>query len=919
MHGQNILNEYDWPAVPDSDRGFELKDLVKNSKYNSRLAYYLNMKEVLGRELHKRGVDFYLAGDYPAAIQMTQKAIKTREQVLPFFHTDLGQSYYNLGIFYKETSNLENAEACFLNAAKIFDRCNTFMSADSRREIAAVLTEKGDFDAALNHLKIGIQKAHINGSPDLLADCYIEFGKITHLRKNFSEGIDTLLKAKKIFESFSSKSLFQEDAESRCYNNLAALFYETGNYSAALDHYNWSFDINRRLNNGENIIRNHTNLGLVYLKLKLPLRSRDHFQKAMDLAEASGNNELQAVCHDNLGELYLQEGAHQKALEAFQRAIVCITPGYHTRDYFDNPPDSLLTLVSNKTDLLVYFSDKARAWVALYQETGQKEYLNQSLINYLKADRLINLMRFDHREQQSKFFWRENTRSVYEQALDACYELGDIKTAFYFFEKSKAAMLLDALVSANAKNLLPDSITIQESRLKHILMESQKALEAEIQHASSASISLREAVAKAQKNYTEFVSRLSRQNPQYYKIRYSSEVINIEDLQNFFLNDSTNFIHYLYGERFIYTLNIGNKEVFFNKTIKTPQLDTLISNFFDLCKDKNKLASDMKIYAPAAFEIYQKIFSSAWKGSKPAKKRCIIAPDGHINYISFESLMPSSVPVEYDRSPFLIKDYLFYYVYSATVWRQQQRLVVTNNRKLFALAPFTDQDSKRYLPASKQAVKTLEKKFRGEFYSGKAAELETFLKNAPDFQVIYLFTHASAHPDSLFPYIQFHNANLYLNELYGLTFASDLVVLSACETALGKNAVGEGILSLGMGFSYTGARSFAASLWKVNDNATERIFSSFFDYLAKEKPKAEAFRLAKLDYLKDDAVSDNQKSPFYWAAFVLTGDDMPIRPPMEIKTGSGFSFWTISTGILVILIAASWFYFRRPIRHTRNG
>jgi CHAT domain-containing protein len=102
---------------------------------------------------------------------------------------------------------------------------------------------------------------------------------------------------------------------------------------------------------------------------------------------------------------------------------------------------------------------------------------------------------------------------------------------------------------------------------------------------------------------------------------------------------------------------------------------------------------------------------------------------------------------------------------------------------------------------------------------------------------------------------------------------ADLVTLSACETGLGKEVRGEGLIGLTRAFQYAGARSVLASLWKVSDRSTARLMKSYYAYLRAGRSKDEALRAAETDAIR--ALEASQKGfahPFYWAAFQLFGD-----------------------------------------------
>jgi CHAT domain-containing protein len=108
---------------------------------------------------------------------------------------------------------------------------------------------------------------------------------------------------------------------------------------------------------------------------------------------------------------------------------------------------------------------------------------------------------------------------------------------------------------------------------------------------------------------------------------------------------------------------------------------------------------------------------------------------------------------------------------------------------------------------------------------------------------------------------------LRLHEVYNLKLNADLVVLSACRTALGKDVKGEGLIGLTRGFMYAGAASVVASLWKVEDKATAKLMRRFYQKMLVEgRRPAAALRAAQV------AMWQEKKAPYYWAAFVLQGE-----------------------------------------------
>ena len=159
---------------------------------------------------------------------------------------------------------------------------------------------------------------------------------------------------------------------------------------------------------------------------------------------------------------------------------------------------------------------------------------------------------------------------------------------------------------------------------------------------------------------------------------------------------------------------------------------------------------------------------------------------------------------------------------------------------------------------------------------------------------------ASGHPQ---------NGFITIDDVYRLQAPVDLVVLSACRTALGKDVRGEGLIGLTRGFMYAGASSVVASLWKVDDEATAKLMKYFYtNMLQRGMRPAEALRSAQ-NTLRQDP---NWQSPHFWAGFTLQGEfkqqiSLPEpqgAPPVVQKAVGG--------GLLLALFAAiGWGYWRR--------
>jgi CHAT domain-containing protein len=153
--------------------------------------------------------------------------------------------------------------------------------------------------------------------------------------------------------------------------------------------------------------------------------------------------------------------------------------------------------------------------------------------------------------------------------------------------------------------------------------------------------------------------------------------------------------------------------------------------------------------------------------------------------------------------------------------------------------------------------------------------------------------------------IRFYEQEIMYSELYHLKINPDLVVLSACETGLGKLFKSEGAMSVARGFQFAGAQNLLFSLWKVNDYTTSVFMEKFYKNIQNNYSYFEANHKAKLDFLKSFSIPNSKKSPYYWSAFVYYGT-------LEGKESTNYFWWiSILLGAISLII---FFYHKRHKR-----
>ena len=185
--------------------------------------------------------------------------------------------------------------------------------------------------------------------------------------------------------------------------------------------------------------------------------------------------------------------------------------------------------------------------------------------------------------------------------------------------------------------------------------------------------------------------------------------------------------------------------------------------------------------------------------------------------------------------------------------------------------PFTRQEAEQILAVSPRASNLKAIDFKANRATATGGELSKF-------RYVHFATHGyldSERPDLsaivLSPWTSKGTRRMDFRalEIYNLNLPAELVVLSACQTGLGKEIKGEGLVGLTRGFMYAGARRVVVSLWNVNDKATADLMAKFYEKMLKqgERPAA-ALRAAQVEMWKQK----QWQSPYYWAAFTMQGE-----------------------------------------------
>ncbi|AQG79155.1 hypothetical protein AWR27_07360 [Spirosoma montaniterrae] len=603
-----------------------------------------------------------------------------------------------------------------------------------------------------------------------------------------------------------------------------------------------------------------------------------------------------------MGVTYWKKGDYARSLQLYQQGITELPINYANRNIEQLPDDQRIRLVAHKEVLFTLLRDKADTWLDYANATrNNRQRLQHALDTYKAADQLIDFMRWEHTGQQSKLFWRQKTRGLYERAIETCYRLNDSEQAFRFMEKSRAVLLADQLNELGARQQLSLAQTGMEHRLRLAVGEQQTKL-AVVQPDSPDYGPSRAALTLKQDSLETFLRQLETSNPAYFRYKYDNHVPPLTDVNAFLAGHGTSLVTYFVGDSALYVLSLdGRKAKLVRQSVSA--YNQTIRAFMPLLTTPDALSrrTEVERFWALGSRLYQQLLAPL---SLP-KGRVVVSPDGF--FIPFETLSRSAT-----RDEYLVADYAFSYVYSARLLLRNQgnpaRLAALSSHDFVGMAPvaFASTLKQVALPGSDEALKPIAARFGSSvLVTGPAATRRTFLSEAADARVVHLFTHATADTSQREPLLYFADSTLRLSDLAdGQLTNTQLVVLAACKTAVGANQRGEGVFSLARGFAALGVPSILTTLWSVENKATYEITNLFYQYVADGLPKDEALQQAKQDWLR--TADGANRLPNVWAGLILVGNTEPLDQP---------SRWPwVAGGLLVLLGAGGVWWWRRMHR-----
>lgn len=852
-----------------------------------------------GARYHSLGVTNIINGELDSAVHYTQLAVRNREAALADNpDINLAKSNFNAGTALLNRSDFADARPFFERALAIYQTLDLppdqrYRIPYSKLKVSEVLAGVGDFEAGKDQLQSALDYTRLpeNDTLKLMAkieaDCYATLGGILFEQDMLTAAEKMLKKAIAQYDEEEQKGVYVDTYRRTTRLDLASVFNKLDNYEAAEAAYEKIIEEYKAYGEEQNLAIAANNLSDMRIRMGDLTGAERALAEGSAAARRANVPQYLAQAEDHYGALWLARGQPKKAAASFQQAQAILLPEYAPESILEAPPLAQLKYADNQTDLFTYLGDQARALDAMEGKSAGKATALSTL--YRTGDALLDNLRQQYSGQASKFFWREKTAAFYESAIKHCHQANLPEDAFFFFEKSKAVLLYDAIRGSDALRELPDSLRQREKQLAQAVTKAQSKMGTSGEQDRIADLN---AVISAQGKLAAFRLQLRNRFPRY---RTLTEDIVVPEPAVFYQNtlDSTHqvLLHYFIGPTEAYALYLDQNGIRTFSLGQTDSLQEIAAGFLAYFSRPADIQNDPAGYAASAFSVYQAFLAPL---ELPARQPLLIIPDGPLTYLPFPALLtgPVTDAGQLGGLPYLLRRHPVSYGHSASIL-SRKRPDHTAGNQMVAFAPFVDGSAGTDyppLPFSEDELQQVTKTFRVELLTSEAATLARFRERAVDANVLHLSTHAFASTEAgALPLIAFYDQPLFLREVYHQDLHADLVVLSACQSNIGQLARGEGVLGLGRGFIQAGAASVIASLWNVNARAGGRVLSDFYHALAGGETKGMALHLAQLGYLDDPTIRDAEKSPYLWAGLTYYGTETGLE--LQPATGGKWMLW----------------------------
>lgn len=857
------------------------------ASYREALTIWRTIRDRAGEaeSLHDIAAAYSALGDKQKALDYYEQALPLRRAVAE--HESLAFTLSNMGAVYFSLGEDERATDVFTEALPAWKAAaNAAGEAQATMGLGAIYVETGETQKALDAYHRALALTRTAGDHRGEAYCLGNLGKAYDELGERPRALDYLNKA-----VAAMRMIGDQRGEARALLSAGAVHFSLRQYAMALDLFDRALRIINTV--GDRFQQPAALLNIARVRDAMGQHgvALDAYQRTLFLARSVGDLRNQGMCLRNLGETYYHHGDREQALDCFLEAR------------------TIFQTVGSR-------AGEANALLASARVRRDFGQLAQALSDSRTAIEQIESLRTKVGAEELRMSYFASKQSYYRFQIELLMQLhrlyptkGFDRAALETSERARARGLLDILAEAH---------TDIRQGIDPGLLETQRKLQRRLD-AKAAALSRLPAGKQTrqqatmirgqmetivdQLHYTE--AKIRATSPRYAALT-QPQPLETQDIQKQ-LDAATMLLEYSHGEEhtFLWAITPGFVKSF---ELPSPEIIAIAAQ-----RLRQFLMEPDPRFQPCAASVANMLLAPV-RGLL-GRKRLVIVADGALEYVPFAALpiaphgpplaashetiyLPSASAIAILRSDFAGRRAApqAIAVFADPVFSPgDERLAEAHARLLrsatsgestragdepnegaqelhISRLPFTRQEAKEIaslVPASQSAI-----------YLGFDANRNT--ATAPQlarYRFVHFATHAflnNAHPELSGIVLSLVNRQgaqedgfLRLHDIYNLNLPVELVAVSACQSGLGKEVEGEGLIGLTRGFLYAGAKRVLVSLWKVDDEATAEMMKQFYKALLAKHLRAPAALRTAQDGMRKSA---RWSSPYYWAGFVIVGE-----------------------------------------------
>ncbi|MFM6588993.1 MAG: CHAT domain-containing protein [Microcystis panniformis] len=796
--------------------------------WEQALQIYREIKNRQGEanSLNNLGLAYYSLGQYQKAIEYHQQQLAIAKEIGD--SSGEAKSLNNLGLAYRSLGQYQKAIKYFQQSLAIAKTIsNRQVEAKSLGNLGLAYYSLGQYQKAIEYHQQSLAIAKEIGDRQWEASSLGNLGSAYYSLGQYQKAIEYDQQSLAI-----KREIGDQQGEANSLNNLGLDHSSPGQYQEAIKYFQQSLAIAKAIGDRQGEAKSLGNLGSAYYSLGQYQKAIEYHQQSLAIKKKIGDRSGEAASLNNLGVAYDSLGQYQKAIE-YQQQSLAIAKEIGDRQEEANSLNNLGVAYQN-----------------INQPTQAIKNLEASLKVILKIRGDIS--RENISGENRKSFLASNQRTVISLA-EILIQQNQPEEAFKWLNLATTADLADYNRLINAKVTDPDA----QKALDNWNADNRQLEGMRRQLQDKFSEELAQQIRQFEEKVYKNAETIGDKYPEIAEL-FETKPTDIAQLQKNIAPDTLVIQPVPLRDKVALFLVTREKLIVIQSDTKRDELNKLVSEYrTQLANYKN---SDVYDTGGKLYEILIRPIESQIAASSP--KNIAIIATGQLRYIPFETL--------YDKKndQVLLEKYPIYYLTRISTSTPP----ATERKPLQGLAFANPKPTQEELKGTEIEAETISKIFPGsEKYLGTNATLDIFKKQAFRFSILHLGTHGcfdlagcpnlGMEPNTIL-FANNQQYNIADAALLGLK-NTELITLSACQTAKEANADGQEISGLAYVLERAGAKSVIASLWNAEDNTSAEIMTQFYQNLKNGMTKSEAMQKAKLSQIKSH--------PFFWSPFILIG------------------------------------------------